>query len=238
MIVDRTVVMLTLRGLLVGRRALALALVAALPVIAAIAGGTGDVEPLLAWARQVQGLILPVVVAFISVVISAGALSDLREDGTILYLVSTPLRRVTLAASLTTAAWLAALVIVVPSVLLAGPIALGGDLTLAAIAWPLLAALLASLAYCALGVWAAMLLRHPVVVGALYILLWEGTFATWTDTAEYFSIGAYARAVAVEGVTRVNAPDIRAGVALIVLLAIGAVATAAAARRLARAELP
>lgn len=236
--INPTVFGLFIRGLVTGRRALALGTIALLPVLVAVAGTTGDVEPELFWARLVQRLLIPVVTAFVAIVIGAGALSDEREEGTILYLAATPLRRITIVASAVAAAWVTTLVIVVPATLVAGAISLRGDISAATIGWPLLAVVLAALAYCALGAWLAMVLRHPVVAGVLYILLWEGTFATWTDTAEYFSIGAYARAVAVEGVTRVNAPDIRAGVALIVLLAIGAVATAAAARRLARAELP
>lgn len=238
MIADRTVVGLTLRGLVAGRRGLALAAVAALPIVAAIAAGLGEVDPELAWARQVQRLTIPVVVAFIAVVISAGSVSDQRDDGTILYLASTPLPRIRLAGSLVVASWLAAMAIMVPSIVIAGAIALRGDISAPAILWPLLGAGLAALAYSALGVWAAMVLRHPVVAGVLYILLWEGTFANWTDSAEQFSIAAYARALAVEGVERVNAPEVAAPIAVLVLAGAAAAALVAAGRRLTRTELP
>lgn len=238
MIADRTVVALTLRGLVAGRRGLALALVAALPVLAAVAAGFGEVDPELAWARQVQRLIIPVVVAFIAVVISAGSVSDQRDDGTILYLASTPLPRVRLAGSLIVASWLAAMAIVVPSIVVAAGIALRGAIEVSAVLWPLAGAALAALAYSALGVWAAMVLRHPVVAGVLYILLWEGTFANWTDSAEQLSIAAYARALAVEGVERVNAPEVAVPVAAIALAGVAVAGLVAAGRRLTRTELP
>lgn len=238
MIADRTVVGLTLRGLVAGRRGIALALVAALPVLAAVAASLGEVDPELAWARQVQRLIIPVVVAFIAVVISSGSVSDQRDDGTILYLASTPMPRIRLAGSLIVASWLAAMAIMVPSILLAATIALRGAIDAPAVLWPLTGAALAALAYSALGVWAAMVLRHPVVAGVLYILLWEGTFANWTDSAEQFSVAAYARALAVEGVERVNAPEVSVPLAVVALAAVAGAALVAAGRRLTRTELP
>ncbi len=236
--INRTIFGLFLRGLVTGRRAVALGVIALLPVAAAIAGTTGDVEPEIFWARLVQRLLIPVTAAFVAIVIGAGALADERDEGTILYLASTPLRRITIVTSAVAAAATASLLIVLPATLAAGIISLRGDISAAALGWPVLAVVVACIAYCALGALLAMVLRHPVVAGVLYILLWEGTFATWTDTADYFSVGAYARAVSVEGVTRVTAPDISAAAALIILALASAAAAAAAAWRLARTELP
>lgn len=238
MIVDRTVFGLILRSLIGGRRVLVLGVVALLPVVAAIARVAGDVDPDIYWARLVQRLLIPVVVAFVAAVLGAAAVADEREDGTILYLASTPLRRVTIIASAVAAAWAASLVIVVPSLLASAFITLGGDATAGAVAWPLVAVVLAALAYCAAGAWVAMVIRHPVVTCVLYILLWEGTFATWTDSAQYFSIAAYARAIALEGIPVVIAAEVGALAGAIALAALMVVATAAAGRRLARTELP
>lgn len=230
---------LFLRGLVTGRRALALGVIALLPVLAAVAGAIGgDVDPEVFWARVVQRLLIPVVAAFVAMVIGAGALADEREEGTILYIASTPLPRISIVASAVAAAWVASLMIVVPATLVSGVISLRGDITAGAIGWPLVAVVLVCLAYCALGALLAMVLRHPVVAGVLYILLWEGTFATWTDTAERFSVAAYARAVSVEGVMRVAAPDVPALTAVLVLVAVAGAACALASWRLGRAELP
>ena len=40
---------------------------------------------------MLQRLVIPTITAFIAVVIGASAIGDEREDGTILYLASTPL---------------------------------------------------------------------------------------------------------------------------------------------------
>lgn len=230
---------LTLRSLVGGRRILALAALALVPVVAAVVfAAAGEIEPEVFWARLLQRLLIPTITAFVAVVIGASAIAEEREDGTILYLVSTPLPRLALVISKVAAAWTAAMALLVPSVLASGAIALGGDLTAEQVAWPLVGVALACLCYCAASAWLAMVVRRPVVLGVLYILLWEGSIATFAASADRFSIAAYGRAIAVEGVIDVNAPDASAATAVVVLLVVTALATWAAARRLTRTELP
>ena len=92
--------------------------------------------------------------------------------------------------------------------------------------------------YCAVAAWLSLVTRRPVVIGVLYILLWEGSIATFAASADRLSIAAYGRAIAVEGVIDVNAPGVSALVAVIVLGIVSAVAIWAAARRMVRTELP
>ena len=100
-----------------GRRILILALLALLPIVAALLyAAAGEVAPEIFWARLVNRLILPTVTAFIAVVIGASAIAEEREDGTILYLVSTPLSRLSLIVTKVLAAWTAALALLMPSV--------------------------------------------------------------------------------------------------------------------------
>ena len=120
----------------------------------------------------------------------------------------------------------------------AGVIALGDRVSAGRILWPLLGVALSALCYCAVTSWLSMASRRPVVIGALYILLWEGSIATFAASADRFSIAAYGRAIAVEGVIDVNAPDASAATAIIVLAVVTAVAAWAATRRFTRTELP
>ena len=61
---------LTLRSLFTGRRVLALAALALVPVIAAtVFASAGEIEPDLFWARMLQRLVIPTITAFIAVVI-------------------------------------------------------------------------------------------------------------------------------------------------------------------------
>ena len=230
---------LTLRSILDGRKALAMAVLALVPVIAAIVfAAAGEVDPRIFWARLLQRIVIPTVTAFVAVVLGAGALGDEREDGTILYLASTPLPRRTLVMTKILAAWTVSMVLLAPAVVIAGVITLGDRLEASQILWPLLGVALSALCYCAATSWLSMVTRRPVVVGALYILLWEGSIATFAASADRFSIAAYGRALAVEGVVDVNAPDASALTALLVLAGAIAVTTWAATRRFSRTELP
>ena len=230
---------LTLRSLLDGRRTLALALLALVPVIPAVVfAAAGEIAPELFWARLVQRLIIPTIAAFVAVVIGASALGDEREDGTILYLLSTPLSRLGLVVTKVLASWTAAAALVVPPTLVAGLVALRGDATAGRILWPVAGMLAAMLAYCAVTAWLSTVTRRPVVIGVLYILLWEGSIATFAASADRLSIAAYGRVLAVEGVIDVNAPEIPAAVAVIVLAVVSAIAIRTAGRRLSRTEMP
>jgi len=230
---------LTLRSLLDGRRVLALAGLAIVPIFAAVVfAAAGDIDPRIFWARLAQRLVIPTVTAFIAVVIAAGAIGDEREDGTILYLASTPLPRHGLIGTKVLAAWTASMTLLAPSVLISGVISLGDRTTAAMLIWPLVGVALAALGYCAAAVLLAMVSRRPVVLGVLYILLWEGSIATFAASADRLSIAAYGRAIAVEGVVDVNAPDASATAAVVILAIVTAAATWLAARRLTRTELP
>lgn len=238
--VSAPVYRLTLRALVDGRRILILALLALLPVLAAILyAGAGEVAPEIFWARLVNRLILPTVTAFIAVVIGASAIAEEREDGTILYLASTPLSRLTIIVTKVLASWTAALALLVPSVVLAGLIVLGSSAGAGQILWTAAAAAMTALAYCAVSALLAMVTRRPVVIGVLYILLWEGTIATFAASADRFSIAAYGRAIASEGVTGDNAaPSFGGTTGFIVLAVVTVAATWLATRRLSRTELP
>lgn len=230
---------LTLRSILDGRKALAMVVLALVPVVAAIVfAAAGEIDPRIFWARLLQRLVIPTVTAFIAVVLGAGALGDEREDGTILYLASTPLPRRTLVMTKILAAWTVSMALLVPAVVIAGVISLGDRLEASQILWPLLGVALSALCYCAVSSWLSLATRRPVVVGALYILLWEGSIATFAASADRFSIAAYGRALAVEGVVDVNAPDASALTAVLVLAGAIVVAGWAATRRFSRTELP
>lgn len=230
---------LTLRSILDGRKPLALLLLALVPVVAAVVfAAAGEIDPRIFWARLLQRLVIPTVTAFVAVVLGASAIGDEREDGTILFLVATPLSRLGLVLTKVLASWTASMALLAPAVVVAGVIALGDRLSAEQILWPLLGVALSALCYCAVTAWLSMLSRRPVMIGALYILLWEGSIATFAASADRFSIAAYGRAIAVEGVADVNAPDASGATAVVVLAAAAALAAWAATRRFTRTELP
>lgn len=232
---------LTLRALLLQRRTLALWAVAAAPVLMALAfalaRSPGDSRRDF-YSGLIQQLFVPTVAALVSLVFGVSAFGDEREDGTILYLAATPQPRLTLAVAKVTAAWAASLVVLVPALVASALLALGGDVSAGLIGWPLFGVAAASLAYCAASLLLSLYTHRPIVIGILYILLWEGSIATFAASAAKLSIAAYGRALVAESVPQAARPVAGPVPAVIVLAVVVAVTTWAGARALRRVELP
>jgi ABC-2 type transport system permease protein len=237
----RPVFALTLRSLLLQRRTIVLALVAAAPVVMALvyalARSPGSHDHSF-YSDLVQQLFVPTVAALIALVFGVSAFGDEREDGTILYLVATPQPRLELVVAKIAAAWAAALVLLVPSLIASGLLSLRTGVTAGLIGWPLLGVVLASLAYCAASVLLSLYTRRPIVIGVLYILLWEGSIATFAASAAKLSISAYGRAFVAHVLPQASKPVAGTAVSALVLVAVVSVAGWAAARALRRVELP
>jgi ABC-2 type transport system permease protein len=234
---------LTLRALLWQKRTIMLSLVAAAPALMALAyalGRSGHVHDHRFYSDLVQQMFVPTVASLISLVFGVSAFGDEREDGTVLYLVATPQPRLGLAVAKIGAAWVASLVLLVPSLIVSGLLALSGSGGLSAglIGWPLAGVALAGLAYCAVSVLLSLYTRRPVVIGILYILLWEGSIATFAKSAAKLSISAYGRAFVAHALPQAAKPAASAAAAAIVLAAVICAAAWASARALTRVELP
>ncbi len=232
---------LTLRALLLQRRTIMLAVVVLAPVatslIYALARPAGS-DTVDFYSGIVQKLFVPAVAALVALVFGVSAFGDEREDGTVLYLVATPQPRLELVIAKVAAAWTASLVLLVPSLVLSGLLGLGSAASLRLIGWPLLGVVLASLAYCAASSWLSLKTRRPVVIGVIYILLWEGSVATYAASAAKLSISAYGSAFVAHALPQ-SAPPVAGLVpSAIVLAAVVVLASWGAARSLTRTELP
>ena len=232
---------LTLRSLILQKRTIVLVLVALAPVLMALAyalgRSPGDHDHSF-YSDLVQQLFVPTVASLVSLVFGVSAFGDEREDGTILYLVATPQARLRLVAAKVAAAWTAALLLLVPSLIVSGALSLRHGLTAGLVGWPLAGIVLASLAYCGASVLLSLYTRRPIVIGVLYILLWEGSIATFAASAARLSISAYGRAFVGRVLPQAAAPVSGTAVAAVVLIAVTAVAAWATARALGRVELP
>lgn len=235
-----TVALLLLRSLVRGKRAFGLAAVTAAPVVLAVIGtALGINDPNGFVAVILESLFLPTVAAFVTLILAAGALGDEREEGTILYLVATPLSRRALVLGALLAAFVGAEALLVPGavavVLAAGTVTLGG------LVHVLLGTSLMVAAYASAFVWLSLITRRPVLAGVLYILIWETTIAPVATSAGRLSIAAYGKTIvadALPGVERFGVPSFAPGSSAIVLLMVIVVAIVAATRALSRTELP
>jgi ABC-2 type transport system permease protein len=239
--VNRALFGLALRRLLLRRRSLLLALapmLAALVAVVQAADGTADAK---AFSSLMEQLFLPTILPFLALVIGSSAIGEERDDGTILYLASTPLPRVSIVLPSIVAAALTTIALCLPGLAIVIALAPGDDFSVTAAAWALASVVVAACAYAAVFGALSLRVKRPVVVGLIYVLFWEGSIATFAPSARWLSLGAYARAVVAGGLpafTDYNVPAIGAFAAAALLAGVGAVATWWCGRRLTRVELP
>ena len=228
------------RSLAGRRRILALLALALMPgIVAVLVTGLDLVDdPDRLTARLVERLLLPIILALCTVVLGASAIGDGRDDGTILYIVATPLPRWRIAA----AAWLAttglAVCLLLPSALAVTIVP--GAVGVRGVVSTLIALVLAAAAYAALALLLSLTIRHGILAGILYVLLWEGSIGNFAASASRFSIAAYAKVIASKGfddVPPLNVPSVSEGSAVVLLLVGTVLLMAAATRALKRVDL-
>jgi ABC-2 type transport system permease protein len=232
---------LTVRSLLVQRRTVALFLLTLAPVVMALIfalAADPSADHRRFYSRLVQDLFVPIVTALISLIVGVSAIGDEREDGTILYLAATPLPRYSIVVAKIAAAWTVCVVLLAPSLVLCGLLALAGNASVGLIGWPLAGVALAALAYCAASAWLSLRVRRPIVVGVVYILLWEGSIATYAASADRLSIAAYGRALVAERLPQASAAVVSPGTAAVVLVLAAALGAVLGSRAMTRTELP
>lgn len=208
-----TVARLTVRGLLGRRRAY---LLMALPVVLLLlamlvrllAGQDDGIT-----VGMLGGFALTTVVPLLGLIAGTGAIGPEIDDGSIVYLLSKPLSRHTIATTKAAVAVGVVTVFGALPVLLAG-LVLSGTSDRLAVGYGL-GALLAGLAYGTLFLLLAVLTRHAVVVGLLYALIWEGLVGSFVPGAQTLSVQQWSLALTE---TVVGAPAERLGVSSAVSL--------------------
>ena len=144
----------------------------------------------------------------IALVIGTSVLGAEIDDGSIIHLLATPVRRRdVIATKFVVASVLTMLFTAVPE-LIAGLIAPSG----AKLAFALFAgALVGSVIYSAVFVMVSTITARAIAVGLLYVLIWEALLANFVGGARILSVGHYAL-----GVANAIAPDqaLNAGLSL------------------------
>ncbi|GAA0387318.1 ABC-2 transporter permease [Micromonospora gifhornensis] len=187
-----TVSWITARGLFGRRRfLLLLPLPVLLVVLAVLSRGLG-VAP-SAWGPPVLvGLGLAVVLPVVALIVGTGVLGAEIDDGTVVHVLTTPLPRWQIVLpKLAVAVGATAVTVAVPlfaAGLLADSVRLGLALAVAAS--------IGALAYSALFVAASLLTRRPVLLGLVYVLIWEGLLSNVVTGTRVLSIQHYVIALA------------------------------------------
>ncbi|MDT9681847.1 ABC transporter permease subunit [Streptomyces sp. TRM76323] len=227
-----TVARLTYRGLLGRRRA---AILFVLPVIliaisSAVRVFNGADDQIA--ADLLGGFALATMVPLIGVIAGTGAIGPEIDDGSIVYLLSKPVKRPTIIFTKLIVAIAVTMVFSAVPTFVAGLI-LNGNGQQVAVAYTV-AALVASIAYSALFLLLGTVSRHAVVFGLVYALVWESLFGSIISGARTLSVQQWALAVADE-VTRgegLVSSDVTLPVAAVLLVVVTVAATWFAGRKL------
>jgi ABC-2 type transport system permease protein len=187
-----TVASITARALL-GRRRFALLL--PLPVLlvglATLAHALRP-DPTDWGGPVVAGLGFGVVLPMIALVVGTGVLGAEIDDGTIVHILATPVaRRDIVLAKLAVAAGITGVVSAVPMFLtgvIMDSVRVGLGLALACA--------VGSVAYCAVFLALSLLTRRPVLLGLLYVLIWEGLLGNLLAGSRLLSIQQYTLTIA------------------------------------------
>ncbi|MEW2547093.1 ABC transporter permease [Streptomyces sp. NPDC047002] len=226
-----TVARLTYRALLGRRRAAILFLLPALLIVISLAvrlvrgADDGTASDLLG------GFAIATMVPLIGVIAGTGAIGPEIDDGSIVYLLSKPVKRPTIILTKLTVAIAVTMAFSAIPTLIAGFV-LNGNGGQIAVAYTV-AALVASIAYSALFLLLGTVSRHAVVIGLVYALVWEALFGSLVPGARTLSVQQWALALAqrVAGEDAVSS-DVGLPAAVVLLVVITCLATWYAGRRL------
>jgi len=205
--IDPTILRLTVRQLLGQRRSIVMVLFALLPVLLAVLYALeNDSSDAQGWTAKVAlgGLVIGLVLPFTALVFGTAALGQEFEDGTAVYLLAKPIPRATIVFSKLVVAWAATTAVVVVSAALTGAIGLSGEPGEGIIAGFVAAAVVGSLVYCAAFLWLSIATSRALIVGLLYVFIWQGVVVSLFSGVRYFSISQYALGIAKAFIT---APD-------------------------------
>ncbi|MFD9031478.1 ABC transporter permease [Streptomyces sp. NPDC059567] len=231
-----TVARLTYRALLGRRRALILfALPALLLVIAAAVRAFNGADDQVA-ADVLGGFALATMVPLIGVIAGTGAIGPEIDDGSIVYLLSKPVKRPSIIFTKLIVAIAVTMVFSAVPTFIAGMI-LNGNGQQVAVAYTV-AALVASIAYSALFLLLGTVSRHAVVIGLVYALVWEALFGSLISGAKTLSVQQWALAVAqkVSGEGLVTS-DVSLTTAVVLLIGVTVLATWYAGQKLRTLKL-
>jgi ABC-2 type transport system permease protein len=140
-----------------------------------------------------DGLGLVVIVPLVALLATSGLLAPEIDDGSISYLLAKPISRHTIVVSKLLVAAACVLVFAALPMLVAGLVMLPGEPRLGT--GFAVGSLACGLAYCALFALLSVLTRHAVVIGLVYLLIWEGLIGGLLDGVRWLSVSRWAEEI-------------------------------------------
>jgi ABC-2 type transport system permease protein len=238
-LVNPTVARITLRATLSRKRALLFAIPAAVLILLTLALKATH-APSRPWPSHVLGTFgFSVLLPLTALIIGTSVLGAEVDDGSIVHLLATPVRRSSVVATkFLVATGLTMLFAAVPELiaaLIAGggsapppPGHPGGLVTLSTsrfAAGLFVGALACSVIYNAVFVMVSVATTRAIAVGLLYVLVWEALLANFVSGARLLSVSHYGLGIAGGFVTD---PALQAGLGVLTSVVMGIIVTAAA----------
>jgi ABC-2 type transport system permease protein len=191
---NRTVASITLRAAMGRKRALLFA-VPPLILIGISAALRLSHPALTSWPARILGEFgFSVVLPLTALIIGTSVIGAEIDDGSIVHLLATPVRRSSVVLTKYAVASAATIVFAAVPELIAGLIATGGATRLAVGLFA--GAVVGSLIYNAVFVALSAATTRALAAGLFYVLLWEGVLANAVGGARMLSVGHYALAMA------------------------------------------
>jgi len=184
--ISPTIVRLGVRGVFGRKRGILLFVLPTLLVglailVRALVGQDDDATEL-----TLYGLGLVVLVPLIALLATSGLLAPEIDDGSISYLLAKPISRHTIVASKLVVAVACVLVFGALPMLLAG-LVMRTDEPLVGVGFAI-GSLLGGATYCAVFALLSVMTRHAVVIGLIYVLVWEGLLGGLLDGIRWLSV--------------------------------------------------
>jgi ABC-2 type transport system permease protein len=227
-----TVSSITLRATMGRKRVLLFAIP---PVLLLLVTAALSAAPprMTSWPSLVLGQLgFAVLLPLTALIIGTSVLGAEIDDGSVVHLLATPVRRSTVILSKFAVAAALTMIVVALPVLLAGLIATSGVTRLAVGLFT--GALAGSVIYAAVFVMISVLTTRAIAVGLLYLLIWESLLGNVVSAARLLSVEQYSLGIAnsIAHSPNLNA-HLGAGTAVVMGAVVTAAALALAIRRLA-----
>lgn len=194
MLLNPAIAGLTFRQSLARRRWIVVSVLAALPVIMAILTrvyASQDQEPIGVLTEILSALSFTVVVPIIALTLASSGFGAEVDDGTVVYLLTKPIPRSQIVVTKLLVTALVCVALTVASTLAAGLITLGGfDATRLLIGFAIGAAL-GSILYTAVFLALGLVTRRGMLVGLVYLVVWEGALSRLFAGTRTLSIRQY-----------------------------------------------
>jgi ABC-2 type transport system permease protein len=143
--------------------------------------------------HTLQGLGLVVIVPLVALLATSGLLAPEIDDGSVSYLLAKPISRYTIVVSKLVVAAACVVVFAAVPLLVAGLVMLTSSPSLGV--GFAVGSVAGGLAYCALFALFSVMTRHAVVVGLIYLLIWEGLLGGLLDGVRWLSITQWSEAI-------------------------------------------